>query len=108
MSKKLTVTLAVTIFLLHLVGCAMPPMSDGMVHEGVQVFFGVPERDHEVIGDVSAGSFWTKQGGEAVANLCKEAKKLGGDALINVKVLSPKWYEGGGARAVGTVVKWKE
>lgn len=43
-----------------------------------------------------------------MSNLCKEAKKLGGDALINVKTLEPKWYEAGGARAVGTVVNWKQ
>lgn len=105
---KLARILVVTLTFLYLVGCAMPPLSDGMVYKEVQVFFSTPERPYEVIGDVSAGSFWTHKGGEAVSNLCKKAEKLGGDALINVKVIEPKWYESGGARAVGTVVKWKE
>jgi hypothetical protein len=100
--------LVVGLSLLYLLGCAMPPISDGMVYKDVQVFFGTPDRPYEVIGDVSAGAFWTKKSGEAVSNLCKEAKKLGGDALINVKILEPKWYEAGGARAVGTIVKWKQ
>jgi hypothetical protein len=43
-----------------------------------------------------------------VANLCKEAEKLRGQALINVKVIEPQWYESGGAKAIGTVIKWKE
>ncbi len=94
--------------LMYLFGCAMPPISDGMVYRGVQVFFATPDRSYEVIGDVSAGSFWTRKAGEALSNLCKKAQKLGGDALIDVKILEPKWYESGGARAVGTVVKWKE
>jgi len=106
--RKLAGILAVVLSLMHLLGCAMPPISDGMVYKGVQVFFSTPDRPYEVIGDISAGAFWTKKSGEAVANLCKEAGKLGGDALINVKILTPKWYEGGGARAVGTVIKWKE
>jgi len=96
------------LFSLYLFGCAMPPISDGMVYREVQVFFSTPERPYEVIGDISTGSFWTHKSGEAVSNLCKKARKLGGDALINVKVIDPKWYESGGARAVGTVVKWKE
>ena len=100
--------LAMLLSLIYLVGCAMPPISDGMVYKGVQVFFGTPDKEYEVIGDISAGSFWTHKGGEAVSNLCKKAGKLGGDALINVKVIEPKWYETGGARAVGTVIKWKE
>ncbi|MBA7523436.1 hypothetical protein ES705_15563 [subsurface metagenome] len=96
------------LFSLYLFGCAMPPISDGMVYRGIQAFFSTPERPYEVIGDVSAGSFWTHKSGEAVSNLCKKAGKLGGDAVINIKVIDPKWYESGGARAVGTVVKWKE
>lgn len=100
--------LAMILSLIYLTGCAMPPISDGMVYKGVQVFFGTPEKLYEEIGDISAGAFWTKKGGEAVSNLCKKAGKLGGDALINVKIIEPKWYETGGARAVGTVVKWKE
>lgn len=105
---KLAMVLLVTLAFLYLAGCAMPPLSNGMVHKGVQVFFGIPDRPYEEIGDISAGSFWTHKGGEAVSNLCKEAEKLGGDALINVKVIEPKWYESGGARAVGTVIRWKE
>jgi len=100
--------LVMSLSLMYLLGCAMPPISDGMVYKGVQVFFATPDRPYEVIGDVSAGSFWTHKGGEALANICKQAEKLGGDALINVKVIEPKWYESGGARAVGTVVKWKQ
>ena len=100
--------LVASLSLMYLLGCAMPPISDGMVYKEVQVFFGTPDKPYEVIGDVSAGSFWTHKSGEAVSNLCKAAKKLGGDALINVKILESKWYEAGGARAVGTVVKWKQ
>ena len=105
---KLIMVLLVTLTFLYLVGCAMPPLSDGMVYKGVQVFFATPDRAYEEIGDIAAGSFWTHKGGEAISNLCKKAEKLGGDALINVKVIEPKWYESGGARAVGMVIKWKE
>lgn len=98
--------LVVSLCLVYLVGCAgAPTISDGAVYKDVQVFFTTPDRPYEVIGDCSAGSFWTGTTGEAMGNLCNKAKKLGGDAVINVKVikgfLSP-------AKAVGTVVKWKQ